>query len=74
MLEDLFEGLKADTIEREDKELVVNVNEAANNVTRIPSWKRLLVVTSSIEPHQLSAAIVGLTVLIITNTISRTQY
>ena len=73
MLEDLFERLKADTIEREDYELVVNVNEAANNVSWSPSWQRLLIVTRGIEPHELSAAIIGLTELIISNAIPRME-
>ena len=71
MLEDLTEGFKTDTIETEGDELVININEAAHNISWLPPGQRLLTVARGIEPHQLPAPIICLTVLIISNTITR---
>ena len=53
------------SVEGEDKELVVDVNETSNDVPGLPLRDRVLRFTICIEPHELSAAVIRLTAVII---------
>ena len=59
-MEDLNKGGKWDTIEGEDDGLLVNVNEAANDVALFPPWQLGLTLAGCVEPHQLPAPVVSL--------------
>jgi hypothetical protein len=65
----LVERFELCTIEGEDNDLVVNVNEAAHSVALLPPWQLTLALTAGIEPHELPAPIIGLAKLIISNSI-----
>ena len=58
------------SVEGEDQELVVDVNEAADNVPRLPLGHGVLGLAVSIEPHELSAAVIRLTAIIIPDPVS----
>ena len=52
-------------VEGEDQELVVDVNETSDDVPRLPLRHRVLRLTISIKPHELSAAVIRLTAVIV---------
>ena len=66
-MEDLTEWLELGPIEGEYQHFVIDINEAADNVPSFPPRESVLALTAGIEPHQLPAAVVGLTVLVITD-------
>ena len=53
--------------------LVIDVYKAADNIPSIPPRQSVLALTAGIEPHQLTAAIVGLTVLVISDPVAGTS-
>ena len=73
VLEDLVEWFELGTVQREDYGLAVNIYEAAHYIPLLPPRQLTLALTASIEPHQLSAAVIGLAILVITYAIPR-QY
>ena len=72
-MEDLFEGLELVPVQREYEYLVIDVYKAAHDIPSIPPRETVLTLTAGVEPHQLTAAIIGLTVLIISDPVTEQQ-